>query len=133
MGQNNSQFIATGRRKTSVARVRVKDGTGRVAVNGKTLDEYFGGLGRHKKEALKPIEIFASANKYDFAISVYGGGQTGQSGAIRHALARVLIKIDPGMKPNLKKEGLLTRDPRMVERKKPGRPKARKRFQFSKR
>jgi small subunit ribosomal protein S9 len=125
--------LSTGRRKTSIARVRALPGHGKVMVNNKTLDEYFGGLSKTKKNAMKPIEISPSANSFDYSLTVVGGGYTGQAGAISHALTRVLIKLDPKLKANLKKEGLLTRDPRMVERKKPGRPKARKRFQFSKR
>ncbi|MCB4791412.1 MAG: 30S ribosomal protein S9 [Elusimicrobia bacterium] len=136
MSQNNTDIqtvMATGRRKTSIARVKVTSGQGKIMVNNRTLDEYFGGLSKTKKNALKPIEMSPSANSYNFSITVTGGGYTGQAGAISHALTRVLIKLDPKLKANLKKEGLLTRDPRMVERKKPGRPKARKRFQFSKR
>lgn len=134
MSQDYSQTVmATGRRKTSIARVRAVPGQGKLIVNDKTLDEFFGGLTKVKKNAIKPIEMSPSANSYDYAIKVTGGGYTGQAGAISHALTRVLIKLDPKLKANLKKEGLLTRDPRMVERKKPGRPKARKRFQFSKR
>ena len=133
-GNENIQTVmATGRRKTSIASVKAVAGQGKLIVNNKTLDEYFGGLAKIKKNALKPIEMSPSANSYDFTIKVTGGGYTGQAGAISHALTRVLIKLDPKLKANLKKEGLLTRDPRMVERKKPGRPKARKRFQFSKR
>jgi small subunit ribosomal protein S9 len=124
---------ATGRRKNATARLTVYPGSGRILVKNKTLDDYFGGLGRQKKEAIKPIELFAGSKDYDFDIDVMGGGVTGQSGAIRHALARAIIKIDPTMRAQFKKEGLLTRDSRMVERKKPGRAKARKRFQFSKR
>lgn len=97
------------------------------------MEDYFGGLGRHKKLALKPLTLFPSYKDYDFDIIVNGGGITGQAGAISHCLARAIIKTDPALRPSLKKEGLLTRDPRMVERKKSGQPKARKRFQFSKR
>lgn len=125
--------MGTGRRKNASARVVIVEGSGKVIVNEKTIDEYFGGLARHKKQALRPIEIFTSAGSYDYYINVNGGGVTGQSGAIRHGLARAILKLSPAMKQNLKKEGLLTRDDRMVERKKPGRPKARRRFQFSKR
>lgn len=131
--ENVMPIMTTGRRKSSIARVKVLNGTGKILVNKKTIDNYFGGLGRHKRDALRPMEIFPSANKYDFLISVYGGGFTGQSGAIKHGIARAILKVDPKTKSNLKKEGFLTRDPRAVERKKPGKPKARKRFQFSKR
>ena len=136
MTQNatTAEYVAaTGRRKTSIARVRLYKGSGKVIVNGKTIDEYFGGLSRHKKEALRPMEVVTTANGYDYGIVVNGGGITGQSGAISLGIARAFISIDPAVHPLLKKEGLLTRDPRMVERKKPGRPKARKRFHFSKR
>lgn len=135
MNQNSavSANTGTGRRKNASARVIIVEGSGKVIVNEKSLDEYFGGLERHKKQAIKPIEIFASGSSYDYYVNVTGGGVTGQSGAIRHGIARALLKLNPALKQNLKKEGLLTRDDRMVERKKPGRPKARRRFQFSKR
>ena len=126
-------FMATGRRKNASARVRIIDGTGKIIVNQKTLDEYFGGLVTHKKVALKPLALLASANSHDIYVNVTGGGVTGQAGAISLGIARAILKMDPSTKQNLRKEGLLTRDPRMVERKKPGRPKARKRFQYGKR
>ena len=126
-------FTGTGRRKNAVARVRLVKGSGQVLVNGKTIEEFFGGLFRHKRTAVRPVEISAPAKDYDFHVFVLGGGVTGQAGAISHSISRALLKIDPSLKANLRKEGLLTRDSRMVERKKPGRPKARKRFQFSKR
>ncbi len=125
--------IATGRRKNATARVIVIEGSGRVIVNDRPLEEFFNGLERHQKTALKPLEVAPSSKGYDFLVNVAGGGVTGQAGAIRHCLARALKSMDPALKQGLRKEGLLTRDPRMVERKKPGRPKARKRFQFSKR
>jgi small subunit ribosomal protein S9 len=109
------------------------DGSGRIVVNDKTVDDYFGGLERLKKFALKPFEIWNGAKNYDFYVNVYGGGISGQAGAISHSLSRTFLKIDETLRPILKKANLLTRDSRMVERKKPGRPKARKRFQFSKR
>lgn len=135
MSENTSAspIWATGRRKNSVARVQVSAGSGKIMVNDRTIDEYFAGLERQKKQAMRPVEIFPSFNGYDLKIIVTGGGITGQAGAIRHCLARAIIKIDPNLKKSVRKEGLVTRDPRMVERKKPGRPKARKRFQFSKR
>lgn len=126
-------FMGTGRRKNAVARVRVMEGTGKVSINGKTVEEFFGGLLRHKRTVVKPIEISAPAKGYDYMVYVDGGGVTGQAGAISMGISRALLKLDPTLKGNLRKEGLLTRDSRMVERKKPGRPKARKRFQFSKR
>jgi small subunit ribosomal protein S9 len=136
MNQNASQtnFTGTGRRKNAVARIAILPGSGRVIVNAKTIDEFFGGLERHKKVAMKPIEVFtAGKTSYDYVANVNGGGVTGQAGAISQGIARALLKLDPALKQALRKEGLLTRDSRMVERKKPGRPKARKRFQFSKR
>ncbi|MHB9156345.1 MAG: 30S ribosomal protein S9 [Endomicrobiales bacterium] len=123
----------TGRRKNATARVKILPGNGTVMVNDRALDEFFHGLERHKKIALKPLTSFPASNGYDFFVIVAGGGITGQAGAISHGIARALLKLDPALKQNLRKEGLLTRDSRMVERKKSGRPKARKRFQFSKR
>ena len=130
---NNVSYMTAGRRKNAVARVKVSEGDGKIFVNGKTLDEYFGGLERLKKIVLKPFNIWENVKNYDFYVSVNGGGVSGQAGAICHGLARTILKLDELSKSILKKEGLLTRDSRMVERKKPGRPKARKRFQFSKR
>jgi len=124
---------ATGRRKNSVARIRIIDGTGKIIVNQKTMDEFFGGLDTHKKIALKPVTLLVSPNTHDIYINVFGGGVTGQAGAISLGISRAMLKMNPSLKQNLRKEGLLTRDPRMVERKKPGRPKARKRFQYGKR
>ena len=111
----------------------MSEGTGKIVINDKTVEEYFKGLQRNTKIALKPIEVWSGSKKYDIYVNVNGGGVSGQAGAVSHALARAILTIDESMKDTLRKEGLLTRDPRMVERKKPGRPKARKRFQFSKR
>ncbi len=130
---NNAGYLSVGRRKNAVARVRTSEGSGKVLINDKTVDEYFGGLERHKKLALKPFEFYAGMKKFDYYINVNGGGVSGQAGAVSHSISRALLEIDPTLKEVLRKEGLLTRDSRMVERKKPGRPKARKRFQFSKR
>lgn len=121
-----------GRRKAAVARIYVNDGKGQITVNQKDYKEYF------PQETLQyvveqPIKIAEAEGKYDIRVNLDGGGFKGQAEALRLAIARALIKIDPEMKPLLKSQGLLTRDPREVERKKPGRPKARKRFQFSKR
>ena len=124
---------ATGRRKTSKARVTVIPGSGKITVNNKTVDEYFGGLIRQKKDLMRPLDKFTSFNKYDYDIAVVGGGVSGQAGAIRHGLARALVIVEPEIRGVLKKEGFLTRDPRAVERKKPGFRKARRRFQYSKR
>jgi small subunit ribosomal protein S9 len=121
-----------GRRKAAVARVYVNDGKGQITVNQKDYKEYF------PQETLQyvieqPIKIAEVEGKYDIKVNLDGGGFKGQAEALRLAIARALIRIDPEMKPLLKSHGLLTRDPREVERKKPGQPKARKRFQFSKR
>ena len=126
-------YLSTGRRKDSVARVKVFDGNGKLIINDKTVDEYFGGLERHKKAVLKPLGVWNGVKGYDFYVRVTGGGVSGQAGAISHSLARAILSLNESSKNSLRKEGLLTRDSRMVERKKPGRPKARKRFQFSKR
>jgi small subunit ribosomal protein S9 len=134
---NSVCYMGVGRRKKAVARIRVLEcnsgDSGKVIVNNKTLDEYFSGLERLKKLALKPLVVWDVKKSYDFCVSVNGGGLSGQAGAISHGLARAVLSLDEASKAILKKEGLLTRDSRMVERKKPGRPKARKRFQFSKR
>lgn len=128
----NFPIWATGRRKTSVARVQMLPGTGRLTVNEKSLDDYFTGHVRAKSVAASPLQVFRNTN-YDFHISVQGGGVTGQAGAIKLGLARAIVEINPSQKSALHKEGMMTRDPRMVERKKPGQPKARRRFQHSKR
>jgi len=124
--------IGTGRRKTSVARVYVRDGSGKVTINGKDLSQYFS-LGEHIQMVRQPLMVTASENKYDVLINVYGGGNNGQAGACRHGLARALCQVDHTNYASLRANGYLTRDPRMVERKKYGRPGARRRFQFSKR
>jgi len=123
----------TGRRKTAVARVRIATGgSGQFVVNGRAIEEYFD-RETHVTAAKSPVEAVGGEEAYDVFVNVRGGGQTGQAGAIRHGLSRALLKVDPGMRAALKPRGYLTRDSRMVERKKPGRPGARKRFQFSKR
>lgn len=131
---NEIQFPlwATGRRKTSIARVRVVEGTGQLLINSKSLDDYFTGHVRSKAEASLPLQQFRSTS-YDFHINVEGGGVHGQAGAVKLGLARAIVNLSPSLKSVFRKEGLLTRDPRMVERKKPGQPKARRRFQHSKR
>lgn len=123
---------STGRRKTSVARVRLYDGNGEYTLNGRTLTDYFPDpeLRRRIQEAFKVTDL---EKRYDVSATLEGGGTTGQSDALRLGIARGLIAIDPELRPVLKKEGMLTRDSRMVERKKYGQPGARKRFQFSKR
>ena len=125
-------YYATGRRKTSSARVYLKKGKGNISVNDRKLDEYFG-----RKVAqmlvLQPLELVDLTEKVDLSIKVKGGGSFGQAGAIRHGISRALISYNEDLRPQLKKAGLLTRDPRKVERKKPGLVKARKSKQFSKR
>ena len=123
---------ATGRRKTSIAKVWVKKGSGKIYVNGRTMDEYFTS-GTHKMQITRPFEIIKQATDYDVRCSVTGGGHTGQAGAMVHGIARALILFDPEFRATLKTEKLSTRDSRSVERKKPGRRKARRSFQFSKR
>jgi len=124
--------IFVGRRKTSVARVTLKNGNGIILVNGRDLAVAFP-LSTSQDDILLPFKVTETEGKYDVVVNVVGGGITGQAQAIRLGIARSLISIDPEYRPKLKSKGLLTRDPRMVERKKYGRPKARKRFQFSKR
>ena len=130
---SNVSYLSTGRRKNAVARVRVCEGSGKIIINDKTPDEYFGGLEKQKKAVMKPFEVWSGVKSYDFYINVCGGGVTGQAGAISHSVARAILSLNESSKDALRKEGLLTRDSRMVERKKSGRPKARKRCQFSKR
>ena len=127
------QFWGTGRRKTSVARVRIiPGGEGDIIVNKKPIEEYFD-RSDHVQAAKRPIEHVEKGGEYAVRINVKGGGNTGQAGAISHGIARALVKADESLKPSLKKAGFLTRDSRMVERKKYGQKGARARFQFSKR
>jgi small subunit ribosomal protein S9 len=126
------EYKAVGRRKTSVARVYLRPGKGNVTVNKRTLDAYFP-LEWRRKSLLRPFEVTGTAGQFDAVITATGGGLTGQVGAIQLGLARALVSYDDSLRKQLRDAGLLTRDPRMVERKKYGRPKARKRFQFSKR
>ena len=127
------QYAATGRRKSSIARVRLIPGKGEILVNGKTLDEYFGGLDLLKNEVKRPLAMVGAEGKFDVVARVSGGGTTGQSGALRHGVARALCIADPENRAALKAAGFLTRDPRMKERKKYGLKKARRASQFSKR
>jgi len=122
----------TGRRKTSVARVRVKPGAGKFVINQRTVEQYFSEP-QHRQAVLEPLIVTDSASRYDLLANVSGGGYTGQAGAIRLGVARALVQIDAKYEPALRDKGLLTRDARKVERKKYGRRKARRRFQFSKR
>ena len=126
------EFLATGRRKTSVARVRLAAGSGKITVNGRTFDNYFP-LDTLRMVVMQPFAATDLAGKFDARVSVSGGGPTGQAGAVRHGIARALLLVDSNLRPTLKSNGFLTRDPRMKERKKYGQPGARKRFQFSKR
>ncbi|RAL23290.1 30S ribosomal protein S9 [Thermoflavimicrobium daqui] len=126
------QFYGTGRRKESVARVRLVAGDGRIVVNGRNLDEFFG-LETLKAIVRQPLVLTDTLGRYDVLINVHGGGFTGQAGAIRHGIARALLKVNPELRPVLKKAGFLTRDPRMKERKKYGLKAARRAPQFSKR
>ena len=125
-------FYGTGRRKKSVARVRVYPGTGAITINGRDIDEYFG-LDTMKLIVNQPFEVTGNVGKFDIVANVHGGGISGQAGAIRHGAARALVTADEAFKPLLKKAGLLTRDPRMKERKKYGLKGARRAPQFSKR
>jgi small subunit ribosomal protein S9 len=125
-------FVATGRRKTAVAQVRIYRGSGKVEVNGRPLEEYFS-TPSLQFTVLKAFEVTKTSNTFDVKVKATGGGLTGQAGAVRLAISRALLEHDAALRPALKEEGLLTRDPRMKERKKSGQPGARKRFQFSKR
>jgi small subunit ribosomal protein S9 len=126
------EFLGTGRRKSAVARVRLAAGSGKVTVNGRALDHYFT-VETQRETAIAPLHRTDSLNKFDARVNVSGGGLSGQAGAVRHGIARALLQADANLRPTLKTEGFLTRDPRMKERKKYGQPGARKRFQFSKR
>lgn len=126
------QYYGTGRRKKSVARVRLVPGNGKILINDRTLDDYFG-LETLKVIVRQPLLLTDTLSKFDVLCKVSGGGFTGQAGAIRHGIARALLKVDEELRPALKKAGYLTRDPRMKERKKYGLKKARKSPQFSKR
>ena len=126
------QYAATGKRKSSIARVSMKPGGGKIVVNERPVDQYFG------RETLRmiimqPLELTGTLGKYDISVNVNGGGNTGQAGAIRHGISKTLLDINPEFRSKLKKEGFITRDSREKERKKYGQKGARKRFQFSKR
>ena len=132
MADKAPNFLGTGRRKTAVARVRLLTGSGKIVVNGRTFENYF------MTETLRgvvtqPLNVTQTAARFDVQVNVTGGGPAGQAGAVRHGIARALIAADATLRPSLKADGLLTRDPRMRERKKYGQPGARKRFQYSKR
>lgn len=129
---NINLAIGTGRRKTSVARVFLREGSGKITVNGKNVEDYFKNPGL-TYVVQRPLDVTDSTGKYDILINVKGGGPTGQAGACRHGLSRALVICDESNKPSLKANGFLTRDSRMVERKKYGQRGARRKFQFSKR
>ncbi len=130
--ESQTKFCATGRRKRSTAQVRMKHGTGKITINKKDLEIYF------SREIMRmilkqPLELTNSTDKYDIDVNVRGGGTTGQAGAVKHGISRALLEADPDLRKILKRAGFLTRDAREKERKKYGRKKARKRFQYSKR
>ena len=126
------EHTATGRRKTAVAQVRIASGDGKITVNGRAFENYFP-IKAHQKTVIQPLHLVDVSNHLDICVNVQGGGLTGQAEATRHGISRALLKIDADLRPRLKSEGLLTRDPRMKERKKYGQPGARRRFQYSKR
>ncbi len=127
-----TEFLGTGRRKSAVARVRLAPGTGKITINGRPIENYFV-LESQRVWATQPLTVTPSADKFDARVNVTGGGLTGQAGAVRLGLARALLQTDLNCRPQLKAEGLLTRDARAKERKKYGQPGARKRYQYSKR
>ncbi|MGA3267061.1 MAG: 30S ribosomal protein S9 [Verrucomicrobiota bacterium] len=130
--ETKNEFLGTGRRKTAVARVRLATGTGKITVNGRSFDNYFA-LETLRATASQALSVTGTTEKLDVRVNVTGGGPNGQAGAVRHGIARALLHFDASLRGMLKAEGLLTRDPRMRERKKYGQPGARKRFQYSKR
>ena len=127
------QYYGTGRRKSATARVRLLPGTGTVKINGRTMEDYIGGRHGLEKLITQPFTAADAAGRFDVFVTVRGGGISGQLGAVRHGIARALAEAAPQNRPALRTDGLLTRDSRVKERKKFGRKKARKRFQFSKR
>jgi small subunit ribosomal protein S9 len=130
--KTTNEFLGTGRRKTAVARVRIATGSGKITVNGRAFENYFP-LETQRSVVSQPLIVTATADKLDVRVNVTGGGPNGQAGATRHGISRALLQFDANLRPALKAEGFLTRDPRMRERKKYGQPGARARFQFSKR
>ena len=127
-----AQYMGTGKRKTSVARVILRPGDGKTWFNGRTIEEYFP-RATHRATVLAPLRIAGAEGTYDIRVRVHGGGPSGQAGAVRHGIARALVEANPDLRVSLKREGFLTRDARIVERKKAGLHKARKAPQFSKR
>jgi len=132
MASHEDMFWATGRRKESVARVRIKPGSGNITINGRTLEEYFG---RKTSQVVvkQPLALTNTEDRFDVLANVKGGGLSGQAGAVRHGITRALLEFDPDFRGALKKAGYITRDPRAKERKKYGQRGARARFQYSKR
>ena len=128
-----SYFYGTGRRKAAIARVRLYPGNGQIVVNSKSVEEYFGARSLYGQMVNQPLVITETQTKFNITVKVLGGGVTGQAGAVRHGLARALIQADSTLRPALKKAGMLFRDPRVKERKKPGLKRARKAPQYTKR
>ena len=126
------EFLGTGRRKTAVARVRLAAGAGKIIINNRSFENYFP-MENLRTQAVQPLTVTETGTKFDVRVNVSGGGPAGQAVAVRHGIARALLVADANFRPTLKSNGLLTRDPRMRERKKYGQPGARKRFQYSKR
>lgn len=133
MATKEKEFIATGRRKTSIAVVKLSKGKGRIFVNGKTLQAYIGNRPAVELMIFRPLVLTDNQEKFDIRVKAVGGGIVAQAGAMKHGISRALLKVNEEYKTVLRSEGMLTRDPRVKERKKYGRKKARKRFQFSKR
>jgi len=131
--KKNTDWRALGRRKSSVARVKISNGKGVYTINNRSIDDYFGGRDVLKMVTKQPLELLGVDGQYDVDVNVNGGGLSGQAGAIRLGISRVIQEINPDFRKSLKENGFLTRDSREVERKKPGQPGARKKFQFSKR
>jgi small subunit ribosomal protein S9 len=127
-----AQYLGTGKRKTSVARVILRPGDGQTWFNGRKLEDYFP-RATHRMMVMSPLKTAGLEGRYDIRVRVHGGGESGQAGAVRHGIARALVEVDPELRVSLKREGFLTRDARQVERKKAGLHKARKAPQFSKR
>ncbi|MFH1129951.1 MAG: 30S ribosomal protein S9 [Pseudomonadota bacterium] len=132
MAATATRFYGTGRRKSAVARVWMSPGNGKIMVNNREVDDYFG-RATHRMVMVQPLILTENEGKFDIKINVRGGGHSGQAGAIRHGLTRALCKADPELRASLKRAGFITRDSRTKERKKYGQPGARKRFQYSKR
>ncbi len=127
-----AQYLGTGKRKTSIARVILRPGDGKTWINGRSLEEYFP-RATHRTTVMAPLRLAGAEGRYDLRVRVHGGGPAGQAGAVRHGIARALVEADPAVRVPLKRQGFLTRDARIVERKKAGLHKARKAPQFSKR